>query len=185
MTETVKNEKPKRRVNSKAKGGAFESKISKILTSNFQPMKFAKTPQSGGRVGGQNFGLFGKFFSKDALNLFVGDVVPVNEADCEQDFRFVIECKAYKDSEKMEHLLYGNSNIYGWMEEVLVDCVKVKKDGIVIFKWNNTPIYTAVTEKIVLPDGIKKITLTNGIQITYLNDLLTYKEFWLTTRNKE
>jgi hypothetical protein len=176
-------EKPKKkRVNSKAKGSGFEGKVAKILSNTFSPMKFAKTPGSGARVGGQNFGLFGKFFSQEALNLFVGDVVPVNEQEFPKNFRFIVECKFYKDPDKLENLLSGNSNIYGWMNEVLVDCAKVHKDGIVIFKWNNTPIYAAVTSEIKLPDGVDHITLTNGIQVSHLDDLLAQKDFWCTDK---
>jgi hypothetical protein len=182
-TEKTKNKKeanaaaPKKRVNSKAKGSGFEGKVSKILSESFAPMKFARTPGSGARVGGQNFGAFGKFFSQEALNLFVGDVVPVNEQDCENNFRFIVECKAYKDAEKLEALLSGSSNIYKWMEEVLVDSSKVERDGIVIFKWNNTPLYAAVIESITLPN-IPRIILNNGIQVVHLQQLLEFKEFW-------
>lgn len=171
----------KKRVNSKAKGSGFEGKVSKILSEAFVPMKFARTPGSGARVGGQNFGMFGKFFSQETLNLFVGDVVPVNEQDCEKNFRFIVECKAYKDAEKLEALLSGSSNIYKWMEEVLIDSSKVGRDGIVIFKWNNTPLYAAVIESVVLPN-IPRIMLNNGIRVVHLNSLLEFKEFWFTDK---
>lgn len=178
MTEVVEQKPKKKRVNSKGKGGAFESKIAKLLGSTFAPMKFARTPGSGARVGGQNFGTFGKFFSQEALNLFVGDVVPVNEQDNPKAFRFIIECKSYKDADKLENLLHGNSNIYGWMNEVLVDCAKVNKDGIVIFKWNNTPIYAAVTSEIELPIDVPRVVLINGIQVCHLDKLLAFQDFW-------
>ena len=178
MTEVIEVVAKKRRVNSKAKGSGFEGKVSKIFGAAFAPMKFARTPGSGARVGGQNFGTFGKFFSEEALNLFVGDVVPINEQDCEKKFRFIVECKAYKDPDKLE-ALFGASNIYKWMEEVLVDCVKVKRDGIVVFKWNNTPIYVAVIKDIELPTDVKRLVLTNGIQVAHLEDLLPHKAFWL------
>lgn len=180
MTE---EKQKKKRVNSKAKGSGFEGKVSKILSEKFAPMKFARTPGSGARVGGQNFGAFGQFFSQEALNLFVGDVVPVNEQDCPKNFRFIVECKAYKEAEKLEALLSGSSNIYKWMDEVLVDCVKVGKDGIVIFKWNNTPIYAAVTKDVQLPN-VSKIVLTNGIQVCHLDSLLGYPDFWLIEKTK-
>jgi hypothetical protein len=179
MSEEIK--KPRKRVNSKSKGNGFEGKVSKILATALSPMKFARTPGSGARVGGQNFGVFGAMFSQESLNMFVGDVVPINEQDCEQNFRFTVECKAYKDPDKLE-ALFGASNIYKWMEEVLVDCVKVKKEGIVVFKWNNTPIYTAVTKDIELPADVKRIVLTNGIQVAHLDDLLKHTDFWLKAK---
>lgn len=181
-TTADKPKAPKKRVNSKGKGSGFENKVSKILAEALAPMKFVRTPGSGARLGGKNFAAFGAMFSHASMNMFVGDVVSTNEQDCEKNFRFTVECKAYKDADKLENLLHGNSNIYGWMEEVLVDCVKVKKEGIVIFKWNNTPIYTAVTKDVVLPEGVKKIILTNGIQISHLDDLLQHQDFWLTAK---
>lgn len=181
MTTAQEEKTKKKRVNSKGKGNGFENKISKILAEALAPMKFARTPGSGARVGGQNFGVFGSMFSQESLGMFVGDVVPINEQDCEKTFRFTVECKAYKDPDKLE-ALFGASNIYKWMEEVLVDCVKVKKEGIVIFKWNNTPIYTAVTKDVELPSEVKRIILTNGIQVAHLEELLTHKDFWLKTK---
>lgn len=182
MTLMIPVTPKKKRVNSKSKGNGFESKISKILAEALAPMKFARTPGSGARLGGQNFAAFGAMFSQVAMNMFVGDVVSINEQDCEKNFRFTVECKAYKDPDKLENLLHGNSNIYGWMEEVLVDCEKVNKEGIVIFKWNNTPIYTAVTKDVILPEGVKRIILTNGIQVSHLEELLAHKDFWLKTK---
>ena len=182
MEKTITSPKKTKRTNSKAKGNGFESKVSKILAEALAPMKFARTPGSGARLGGQNFAAFGAMFSQVAINMFVGDVVSINEQDCEKNFRFTVECKAYKDPDKLENLLHGNSNIYGWMEEVLVDCEKVNKEGIVIFKWNNTPIYTAVTKDVILPEGVKRIILTNGIQVSHLEELLAHKDFWLKTK---
>ena len=172
-------EEKKKKVNSKVKGATFELKVTKLLNAEFQPMKFAKTPGSGARVGGKNFGAFGKFFSEEALSLFVGDVVPVNEADCDFTFRFVVECKAYKEAEKLEALLSGSSHIYAWMNEVLVDCVKNGKDGIVVFKWNNTPLYCAVTKDITLPETVQRIVLNNGIQVSHFNELIKHRDFWI------
>ncbi len=169
----------KKRVNSKVKGATFESKVTKILNEAFSPMKFAKTPGSGARVGGKNFGSFGKFFSEEALSLFVGDVVPINEANCDFNFRFVVECKSYKEADKIEPLLSGASHIYAWMEEVLIDCVKNGKDGIVCFKWNNTPIYCAVKD-IDYPEGVPFITLINGIKVCHMAELIKHKNFWIS-----
>jgi hypothetical protein len=177
-------QKPKKRVNSKSKGNGFESKIAKMLSTKFAPMKFVRTPGSGARVGGQNFGALGQFFSDDALKLFVGDVVPVNEKDCPKNFKFVIECKFYKDAEKIDGLLSGSSNIYKWVDVVLDDCKKVDKLGLAVFKWNNTPIYAAVTKDVGLPAEIARIILTNGIQVVYFDELLKFDDFWLNTEIK-
>ena len=177
MTEEIK----KKRVNSKGKGSGFENKVAKILGIALAPMKFIRTQGSGARVGGKNFSTTGQLFSQESLGLFVGDVVPVNVSECQFTFRFIVECKAYKDPDKLE-ALFGASNIYKWVNEVLDDCQKVNKEGIVIFKWNNTPIYAAVSHHIELPIGINFITLTNGIKVCHLDKLLEHQGFWLEAK---
>jgi len=172
----------KKRVNSKAKGNSFEGTVAKKLSETFDPLKFSRTPGSGARIGGKNFGAFGQFFSDAVKSVFVGDIVPMNEDDHGMKFTKVVECKFYKDPEKMEMLLNGKSKIYGWLQEVLIDAKKVEgKTGIVIFKWNLTPIYCAVSAGTQLPECINKIVIQQNIQVCHFDELLKHREFWITT----
>jgi hypothetical protein len=172
--------KKKKKVNSKAKGGAFELKVSKMLTAALAPLNFKKSQMSGAIVGGMNAKTMGDY-SKLTLALFTGDVVPANECvDGNPRFNFVVECKAYKEAERMEALLCDYSLLYQWMGEAATDAAKVDKRGIVICKWNNTKIYSAVEADIALPDGVKFITLTNGIKVCLFEELLKHKSFWMT-----
>lgn len=171
----------KKRVNSKSKGSSFEGTIAKKFSAAFDPLKFARTPGSGARIGGKNFGSIGQFFSDAVKSVFVGDVVPMNENDHGLKFTKVIECKFYRDAEKLEVLLNGKSKIYGWLNEVLIDAVKVEgKSGIVVFKWNNTPIYCAVDDQTVLPESINKIIIQKNIQVCYFDELLKFRDFWIS-----
>jgi hypothetical protein len=167
----------KKRVNSKSKGANWENKVAKTLAENLPPLKFKRTQQSGAIVGGKNFQTTGQLFSVSALNLFVGDVMATNEDECDVRFRFVIECKAYRDEEKLSALLSGKSKIYEWLGEVDIDKVKVDKEGIVIFKFNNGKPYVAVNADVKLP--VNFITLIDGCKVCLFEDLLKHRDWWL------
>lgn len=173
MTEVVK----KKRVNSKQKGNSGERAICKLLSSALTPFKFIRAPGSGAYVGGLNFEKNSHLYSQEAMQMFVSDIVCSNEKEIGKKFRFVIESKSYKEAEKLEVLLNGKSNIYKWLEEVRIDAEKIHKEGIVIFKWNNTPYYCAVHRQIPLP--VERIlTLPTGDKICHLLDLLAVPSFW-------
>lgn len=178
--EEAKSEPKKRKkaVNGKAKGGANELKVSKVLTEALAPLKFKRSQMSGAIVGGMNAKTVGDY-SKLTLALFTGDVVPTNECvDGNPRFKFVVECKFYKEAERME-ALFETSKIYTWIKEAAVDAAKVDKRGILIFKFNNTPQYVAVEPDIFLPIDVKRIILPTGIQICHLEDLIKHREFWI------
>lgn len=174
----MNNQSKSKKVNGKKKGSSFEGKISKILSEKLQPLNFKRSEGSGARVGGQN-SILASNYSKLMLALFTGDVVPTNECvEGNPKFKFCIECKAYKDAERME-ALFETSNIYNWLEEVKIDAEKIDKLGIVIFKFNNTPIYCAVKSDIQLPISVKFITLINGERICHFDDLIQHYSFWV------
>jgi len=172
----------------KAKGNGFESTVAKILGAALPPLKFIRTQGSGARVGGKNFDTIGQMFGADALKLFVGDVVPVNEREAGVKFKWGIETKFYKTPDPFPSLLNGKANIYKWMREAEEDSAKVGKQPLLIFKWNNTPIYCATSAWINLPysnDVCRMMhvyaddaTKPNGVRIALLEDMLKFKEFW-------
>ena len=177
--KTEEKKTAKKRVNSKAKGSSNELKISKILSQHLAPLNFKRSQQSGAIVGGQN-SFRASDYSKLTLGLFTGDVVPANECvDGNPRFKFVVECKAYKEAERME-ALFGTSHIYAWLEEVKIDAAKIDKRGIVIFKFNNTPLYCAVESDMVLPEGLKMITILNGVKVCHFDDLVKHPSFWMS-----
>jgi hypothetical protein len=185
----------KKRKNSKAKGSGFEGTVAKLLTKSLQPLNFIRTPGSGARVGGKNFETIGQMFGEDALKIFVGDVVPVNEKQVGVKFKHSIECKFYKTQDAFTSLASNTANIFKWFQEVVDDASKIDKSPILIFKWNHTPIFVGIdtmeskTDYTVLTkQGIRpRLTLLTygepkvSLDVYYLDDLLPIQEFWFTT----
>ncbi len=177
----------KKRKNSKVKGSGFEGTIAKKLTAALQPLNFMRTPGSGARVGGKNFDTLGQMLGEDALKVFVGDVVPVNERKEGLKFNHVLECKFYASQDTFTLLASGSAKLFGWFEEVVVDAAKLDKNPLLIFKWNHTPIFVALdTMHKHAPRVAQKpcfSILTYGdnpraLDIFYLDELLKEQSFW-------
>lgn len=183
----------KRRVNSKSKGNGFEGTIAKKLSTALAPLNFIRTPGSGARVGGKNFETIGKLFGEDALKIFVGDVVPVNERQENLKFLHSVETKFYKTPDSFTALASGTANVLKWFREAVDDAKKIDKNPMLIFKWNHTAVFVAVdphhTRINMAPlaqAGLKPCftLLTYGedamaLDIYMLDDLLPLTAFWV------
>lgn len=161
--------KPKKRVNSKAKGSSFEGHVGKVLGDVLAPMKFRRSQSSGAILGGKN-ARFMEQFSNDAKALFVGDVVPTNEADVIRNegwkLKFTLECKFYRDIDNLEHLL-DKTRIIGWYLEAVTDSAKIQKQPLLIFKFNRASTFCAIETKYDLPSTLKsKVVLHRHEQET-------------------
>lgn len=178
----IEKKKQKKGVNGKRKGSSNEREISNFLSERLHPLKFRKSESSGAIVGGKNFELYAQKFSKEALRLFIGDIVPLNESECNMKFRFVIEAKAYKDSDKVHHLLDKESTIYRWMAEARNDAQKLDLEPMLIFKWNNTPRMICVEKHINLP--VDYISLIDGTKLAVLEDIKDIN-FWVINNSQE
>lgn len=191
MSDLEPNPPKKPRIRSKQKGNGFEGTVAKKLSAALQPLNFIRTPGSGARVGGKNFETIGKLFGEDALKIFVGDVVPVNERQEKVQFLFSLECKFYASQDPFTSLVANTANLFKWFKEAVDDASKVDKQPMLVFKWNHTPIFVAVdaskrsaalAERSIAP----RLTLTThapsdgqvSIDIYYLDDLLPVQEFW-------
>ena len=188
--------KPKRKMRpggGKAKGNGFEGQIAKKLSTALAPLNFIRSPGSGARVGGKNFAKFGEMFGEEALAIFVADVVPINEKKEGVKFLHSIECKFYKTPDTFTQLASGSANLYSWFQESVVDAEKTGKNPILIFKWNNTPIFAAVNlTHPECPESLRmrayeksKFTISGGkdrprtaLTIFELDDLLTDSSHW-------
>lgn len=176
----------------KGKGNGFEGTIAKKLTAALQPLNFMRTPGSGARVGGKNFETLGQMLGEDALKIFVGDVVPVNERQQALRFNHVVECKAYATADNFTSLASGSANVWKWFEEVVIDAAKVSKNPLLVFKWNHTPVFVACSLFEGRPDITPLFSLLSysaldrknparALDIYYLDDLLKHPNFWYTT----
>lgn len=169
----------KKKINSKAKGGGFESQIAKKLSAALAPLNFVKTQGSGARVGGKNFETIGKMFGEDALKLFVGDVVPVNERDTGLNFKFSVETKFYKTPDSFTALASGNANVYKWFEESVNDAGKIGKIPMLVFKWNRTDTFVIVEKSGDVPVApLFELVKDRHLQVFLLDDLLSHPTFW-------
>ena len=178
MSDSNNAQPVKKRVRSKQKGSGFENVIAKKLSAALAPLKFIRTQGSGARVGGKNFATLGQMFGEEALKLFVGDVVPVNEKEAGVTWQHSLELKFYKTQDPFTSLVSGTANIYKWMEESVTDAVKINKTPLVVFKWNHTSIM--VVSKV--PTPCFTLAIIHNNQTLYISDfeeLLTYKDFWV------
>lgn len=170
----------------KGKGNGFEGLVAKKLTAGLQPLNFMRTPGSGARVGGKNFETLGQMLGEDALKIFVGDVVPVNERKEGLTFKYVIECKSYATTDNFTSLVSGSANIFKWYEEVIIDAAKVNKKPLLICKWNHTPIYV-ISDTFEDMPGIKPSLsllryVENGkgqsLDVFLFDNVITHPAFW-------
>ncbi len=186
---SLKEKRKMRPGGGKSKGNGFESTVAKQLSTALSPLNFIRTQGSGARVGGKNFDTIGQLFGEDALKIFVGDVVPVNEKKAQVAFHHCIECKFYKTPDSFTALTAGTANIFKWYKEAVDDAAKVNKNPLLIFKWNRTPIFVAFdTNHKECPSSQLKPLLTLlkydqpvALDIYHLEDLLKDTNFWYCT----
>ena len=172
----------KKKVNGKAKGSGYENKIAKLFSTKFAPLQFRRSQSSGAILGGQNEKYLDQY-SFEVKRAFVGDVVPTNESEqSNPNFNFSVECKFYKDVETLENLITKKTKIIGWMEEAVIDAKKLDKQPILIFKFNRTSDYIGVTQDYEFPEGVAFLTLTNGIKIALLDDVIDYLNWWVSAK---
>lgn len=164
MSESKEKSKP--RINSKRKGNNFEGSIVKILSETLQPLKFRRSQSSGAILGGSNK-KFLDSYSDEAKSLFVGDVVPTNESDVIRDLgwklKFTIEAKFYKSPDNFNHL-FNNTKIKGWFDQACNDAEKIKKEPILIFKFNHCDTFCGVRSDTI---GSLPSTLSRTMQICF------------------
>ena len=176
---------PKKRkaINSKQKGKSFESEIAKQLSSTFKPYEFKRVLHSGAILGGKNVQSLEKY-SEAIANLFIGDVVCINENDQEKDFRFNIECKFYKTPETLDNFLgVVNSNLPKWYEESIIDAKKINKDPLLIVKWNRSSIYCIINRDYFLPSNLDFVQISKfKLNVFLLKDALLDKNWWFKER---
>jgi len=187
----------KKAVNGKAKGSGFENTIAKLLSEKFKPLEFRRSQSSGAILGGRNQIHLDKF-SDHAKALFIGDVVPTNEADVLRDegwqFRFTVECKFYKDVDTLSQL-FKSPQVTAWYEQARIDASKIPdKLPLLIFKFNHTPVFCATDAELTTPPkcstvlrmwyNLKETGERRSIYIMLFDEVLQELD-WLKTNTKE
>lgn len=175
-------EKPKKkRVNGKAKGNSFESKIAKALSAAL-PINFMKSAGSGAKIGGLNFVTIGKLMGEEVMKLFNADVVPMNEEKAGYKFKYSLECKSYASPDNFTTLVAGTANVFKWFQESVVDSEKIHRIPILIFKWNHTKTFVALKRGTAAPMA-PKLSISNtqsALDIYDFDELLKFPDFWVT-----
>jgi Holliday junction resolvase len=164
--------KKKKRVNSKAKGGAFERQMANILNEQFQTKDFNRTPGSGA---------FATTHQLPEHITVAGDLItPLN-------FKFCIECKKGYNNQTIYSLLDYNSKIWEFIEQSEKDAKKLKKVPMIIYKQDRKDIlvityknmFTTMIPSITIFKDNKETLTSNTYSIYKLKDILTdRRENW-------
>jgi len=166
--------KKKKRVNSKAKGGAFERKIANLLNEQFETKEFNRTPGSGAFAT--------THLLPDHITVAGDMITPLN-------FKFCIECKKGYNNQTIYSLLDYNSKIWEFIKQCEKDAKKMKKVPMIIYKQDRKDILV-ITYKDMFTSIIPSITIfknqiQNLISDTYsiykLKDILKDRRYkWFT-----
>lgn len=155
---------PKKRINSRSKGSAFERKICNLLNSTFETQEFCRTPGSGA------FATTHKL--PEHLKVH-GDLITPEK------FKFTIECKKGYNKENLSSLFSSNSKLVGFINQANKDSIKTNKPFIIIWQQDRNEIL-CILDKYLLHDylDIKSLIYKDYI-IVRLKDLLKEEiNFW-------
>lgn len=151
------------------KGFSFERKVAKILNTRFSSILdgkdgFVRNLGSGARFGGKNSTKIGSLQDEHKL---VGDI------STPPDFKFVIECKHYKDSPTFRAVLNEQISQWdGWIKQVETDAKSVSKVPMLVIKYN------LINEFVMLPSSVLLISTFSykGYGVIKLKDLLNAED---------
>ena len=124
----LKGKARKKKINSKAKGNRGENQIIKQLEKRFVGHKFLRTPDSGARVGGQNF-LKNVGLEQNVINMLSSDIITPER------FRFELESKKYnQDSVRLFHFFVNKDAhpVNEWWKEVVENSHKTGREPMLI-----------------------------------------------------
>ena len=139
----LKKLKKQKRVNSKAKGGAFERKIANLLNEQFETKEFNRTPGSGA---------FATTHQLPDHITVAGDLITP------KNFKFCIECKKGYNDQTIYSLLNYSSKIWEFIEQSEKDANKLKKVPMIIYKQDRKDTLV-ITYKDMFTTMIPSITI--------------------------
>lgn len=165
-------------LNSKRKGDRGERELVKLLEKRFGKGKFKRTPSSGAYVGGGNREISEDLPWEAKITLVSDIITPVN-------FKFVLEHKFYALASFWD-LFNEKAELNKWLEQVKNDAIFVKKDPMLIVKYNRKSRICYIRKewlprlckfRILQPGG--GFTIFETWYCYWLKDLLEQKDtFW-------
>ena len=123
-------------VQGKAKGNAFERKMSNLFSKRFESVTglttgFTRNCDSGSFFGGSNMK---RMQTHDTNHAFFGDI------KCPDNFRFSIECKFYKTGPTFSSIVKGKITQFDdWIAQSKQDAANSNKAVMLIIKFNGVP----------------------------------------------
>jgi hypothetical protein len=156
--------KPKKRVNSRAKGNTFERKVCRILNHRFDTTEFSRSPGSGAFATTHTL--------PEHLKIYGDLITPEN-------FKYCIECKKGYNKENLYSIYNHSSEFWGFLNQCEKDSEKCCRIPMVIFKQDRHPIL-AIIPRYCSPQGeLKYIEIAKApenlaqYRIYLLEELLT------------
>ena len=131
-------------VNGKAKGNSFERQVANIFSERFSSLfgvdkPFRRNVDSGSFYGNKN-----SFRMVDS----VSEHIRVSDILSPDSFRFVLECKSYKDAPSLFNVISSGSDLIdSWLSQVVSDVSNLNAHTgrsyvpALVMKWNRTPIF--------------------------------------------
>jgi Holliday junction resolvase len=155
---------PKKRINSRSKGSAFERKICNLFNSTFETKEFCRTPGSGA------FATTHKL--PEHLKIHGDIITPEN-------FKYTIECKKGYNKENLSSLFSSNSKINIFINQAKRDSIKTNKPFMLIWQQDRSDIL-CILDKHQYPSYLDfKSLIYKDYIIVRLKDLLKAEiNFW-------
>ena len=133
---------------SKLKGSAFEAKIAKYLSEEFNK-QFRRVPLSG------------------ALEWMKGDLIVIDDTAW---FPWTIECKHYKSVEWNNLLTAKSSEMFIFWTQTLREAEVMKKKPLLIFRWNRSKDFVAYDDELKVKSYIEVNSFGHKFRVSLLSD---------------
>jgi len=157
----LSGKKGKKKVNSRAKGQAFERKVANLLNLKFKTKEFCRTPGSGAFATTHSL--------PDYLKIYGDLITPKN-------FKFSIECKKGYNEENLSSMFNPNSATWKFIKQSEKDSKNSGKLPLIIWQQDRSLILV-ITQANTFPDYLVNIHIC-GYRIYNLQDLLNLDNGW-------
>ena len=162
--DLTKLKKPKKKVNSRRKGGNFVRKVCSLLNDRFNTEEFSKTPGSGAYATTHSL--------PEHLKIYGDVITPLH-------FKYCIECKKGYNKENISSILNYSSDFWKFIRQCEKDSKKSGRIPLIIHQQDRQPIL-AITKKDIFVIENPKLDF-NSYSLYYLEDLLKQgNEYWFS-----